>query len=88
MYDEHGTRFLDLVNNVCHVGHCHPIVTKAASLQFSLNLTMSVAANQLAVLNSNTRYLHQNLVLYAQRLASLFPAPLSVVYFTCSGRLE
>jgi 4-aminobutyrate aminotransferase-like enzyme len=72
LFDSEGRRFLDAVNNVPHVGHCHPRVVAAA-------------ARQLAVLNSNTRYLHPLLASYAERLAALMPHPLSVCYVVCSG---
>ncbi len=72
LYDDGGRRYLDLVNNVCHVGHCHHRVVEAA-------------ARQMAELNTNTRYLHDNLVEYALRLTATLPEPLSVCYFVCSG---
>ncbi|MCB8941082.1 MAG: aminotransferase class III-fold pyridoxal phosphate-dependent enzyme [Ardenticatenaceae bacterium] len=72
LYDEHNQPYLDAVNNVPHVGHNHPKVVKAAQLQT-------------AVLNTNTRYLHDNLVEYAARLTATLPEPLSVCYFVCSG---
>ena len=72
LYDVAGQRFLDAYNNVPHVGHSHPRVTRAV-------------AEQLAVLNTNTRYLHENILRYAERLAGLLPAPLQVCYFTASG---
>jgi 4-aminobutyrate aminotransferase-like enzyme len=72
LYDEDGRRYLDAVNNVAHVGHCHPRVVKAGQ-------------EQMAVLNTNTRYLHENLVRYAERLCATLPAPLRVCYFVCSG---
>jgi 4-aminobutyrate aminotransferase-like enzyme/Ser/Thr protein kinase RdoA (MazF antagonist) len=72
LFDESGRQYLDLVNNVCHVGHCHPRVVAAAQ-------------RQMAELNTNTRYLHDHLVEYALRLTSLFPDPLSVCYFVNSG---
>jgi 4-aminobutyrate aminotransferase-like enzyme/Ser/Thr protein kinase RdoA (MazF antagonist) len=72
LYDECGQAYLDAVNNVAHVGHCHPRVVKAAQ-------------QQMAVLNTNTRYLHENLVKYAQRLCATLPEPLSVCFFVCSG---
>jgi Ser/Thr protein kinase RdoA (MazF antagonist) len=72
LYDEAGRPFLDLVNNVCHVGHCHPRVVRALS-------------EQAAVLNTNTRYLHDNIVTLAQRLTATLPSPLSVCFFVNSG---
>ena len=72
LYDENGRAYLDAVNNVSHVGHCHPRVVKAGQ-------------EQMAVLNTNTRYLHENLVRYAERLCATLPEPLSVCFFVCSG---
>lgn len=72
LYDENGRAYLDAVNNVSHVGHCHPRVVKAGQ-------------EQMAVLNTNTRYLYDDLVLYAERLCATLPEPLSVCYFVCSG---
>ncbi|NIO86569.1 MAG: aminotransferase class III-fold pyridoxal phosphate-dependent enzyme [Candidatus Aminicenantes bacterium] len=72
LYDHTGRAYLDTVNNVCHVGHCHPRVVKAGQ-------------EQMAVLNTNTRYLHDNIVEYAQRLTAALPEPLSVCFFVNSG---
>jgi 4-aminobutyrate aminotransferase-like enzyme/Ser/Thr protein kinase RdoA (MazF antagonist) len=72
LYDPLGRAYLDCVNNVAHVGHEHPHVVRAGQ-------------RQMAVLNTNTRYLHANVIEYAERLASLFPAPLSVCFFVTSG---
>ena len=72
LYDEDGQAYLDAVNNVPHVGHCHPRVVRAA-------------AEQMAVLNTNTRYLHDYLVEYALRLKEKLPEPLGVFFFVCSG---
>jgi hypothetical protein len=72
LYDETGRAYLDAVNNVPHVGHSHPQVVKAGQ-------------QQLAILNTNTRYLHDLLVDYAERLCATFPDPLSVCFFVCSG---
>jgi len=72
LYDVTGRRYLDTVNNVAHVGHEHPRVVEAAK-------------RQIAVLNTNTRYLHENLVCYAEELAATFPAPLDTCFFVNSG---
>ncbi|XP_078532712.1 ethanolamine-phosphate phospho-lyase [Lissotriton helveticus] len=72
MFDENGRRFLDCINNVAHVGHSHPDVTKAAMKQMEL-------------LNTNSRFLHDNLVRYAERLTATLPEKLSVCYFVNSG---
>jgi hypothetical protein len=72
LIDHTGRAHLDAVNNVAHVGHSHPHVAGAI-------------ARQAAVLNTNTRYLHRTILDYAERLAALFPDPLSVVYLVNSG---
>jgi 4-aminobutyrate aminotransferase-like enzyme len=72
LYDHTGRAYLDCVNNICHVGHAHPHVVEAL-------------AKQAEHLNTNTRYLHDNILDYAERLAARFSKPLSVVYMVCSG---
>ena len=72
LYDEQGRKYIDAYNNVAHVGHCHPRV-------------VDVARNQISVLNTNTRYLHDNVNQYAERLTSLLPEPLEVCYFVNSA---
>jgi 4-aminobutyrate aminotransferase-like enzyme/Ser/Thr protein kinase RdoA (MazF antagonist) len=72
LYDETGRKYLDAVNNIPHVGHSHPRVNKALQ-------------KQLWVLNTNTRYLHENLIRYAERLCDTLPDPLSVCFFVSSG---
>jgi 4-aminobutyrate aminotransferase-like enzyme len=72
LLDKHGRAHLDCVNNVCHVGHCHPQVVQAAT-------------RQMARLNTNTRYLSDAFARYTERLAGLFPDPLEVVFLVNSG---
>ncbi len=72
LYDDTGRRYLDAFNNVPHVGHSHPRVVRAA-------------ASQLAVLNTNTRYLHEVVAEYARRLCETLPESLSVCYLVNSG---
>ncbi len=72
LYDADARRYLDTVNNVPHVGHQHPRVSK-------------IAREQHALLNTNTRYLHEQIVLYARDLQAKFPDPLNVVFFVNSG---
>jgi len=72
LYDETGRAYLDTFNNVPLVGHSHPRVVRAAQ-------------EQLALLNTNTRYLHDDALRYAERLAALLPSPLRVFYFVSSG---
>lgn len=72
LYDGEGRAYLDCVNNVAHVGHAHPRVVEAG-------------VSQMRLLNTNTRYLHENLVAYAERLTALLPEHLEVAFFTNSG---
>ncbi|HMQ35351.1 MAG TPA: aminotransferase class III-fold pyridoxal phosphate-dependent enzyme, partial [Chloroflexaceae bacterium] len=72
LYDDTGRAFLDVYNNVPHVGHSHPRVVRAAQAQ-------------LALLNTNTRYLHDTIVRYAERLTALMPEPLRVCFFVNSA---
>ena len=72
LFDEKGNRYLDCVNNIQHVGHCHPKVVEAAQQQYEK-------------LNTNTRYLDETIVNYAKELTSTFPEGLDVCFFTNSG---
>ena len=72
LYDKDGKAYLDTYNNVASVGHCHPHVVAAM-------------ARQAGVLASHTRYLHEGVLAYAERLLGHFPAELSHVMFTCTG---
>jgi 4-aminobutyrate aminotransferase-like enzyme/Ser/Thr protein kinase RdoA (MazF antagonist) len=72
LYDETGRAYLDMYNNVPLVGHSHPRVVRAGQ-------------EQLALLNTNTRYLHENILRYAERLMQLLPDPLKVCYIVNSG---
>ncbi|MFX1475028.1 MAG: aminotransferase class III-fold pyridoxal phosphate-dependent enzyme, partial [Promethearchaeota archaeon] len=72
LFDDTGQAYLDAVNNVPHVGHSHPRVVRALS-------------EQAALLYTNSRYLHENMVLFAQRLCATLPEPLSVCFFVNSG---
>ncbi|MFC2082513.1 aminotransferase class III-fold pyridoxal phosphate-dependent enzyme [Candidatus Bipolaricaulota bacterium] len=72
LYDERGRPFLDLVNNVCHVGHCHPRVVDAGQ-------------QQMERLNTNARYLYDGLTEYAERLCATLPQPLDTCFLVNSG---
>lgn len=72
LYDVDARRYIDMVNNVAHVGHEHPRVVRAAQKQMEL-------------LNTNTRYLHENIVKYAESILSRCPSEMDVVYFVNSG---
>ncbi|HSQ35081.1 MAG TPA: aminotransferase class III-fold pyridoxal phosphate-dependent enzyme, partial [Candidatus Binatia bacterium] len=72
LFDETGRRYLDAYNNVPHVGHCHPAVTTAAQRQMN-------------VLNTNTRYLHDAINVFAEDLCATLPEPLRVCFFVNSA---
>src|SRR3984893_13929243 len=72
LYDDTGRAYLDMYNNVPLVGHSHPRVVQATQ-------------EQLGLLNTNTRYLHDNVNRYAERLTRLLPEPLRVCFFVNSG---
>eukprot|EP00795_Rhopilema_esculentum_P017094 gene17094-8611_t len=72
MYDEEGRKYLDCMNNVAHVGHCHPHVVKAGQYQMEK-------------LETNSRFVHDELLIYAKRLTSLLPKKLSVCFLVCTG---
>jgi 4-aminobutyrate aminotransferase-like enzyme len=72
VWDADGRRYLDVYNNVPHVGHCHTHVVQAI-------------ARQAATLNLHTRYLHNNILDYVERLTATFDASLSMAMLACSG---
>ncbi|KNY17359.1 hypothetical protein AKG11_08950 [Shinella sp. SUS2] len=72
LIDDSGRAYLDCFNNVCHIGHAHPVVVEAM-------------AKQAETLNTNTRYLHDNIVAYAERLTATLPKELTVAGFVNSG---
>eukprot|EP01126_Amoeba_proteus_P021326 TRINITY_DN2160_c0_g1_i12.p1 TRINITY_DN2160_c0_g1~~TRINITY_DN2160_c0_g1_i12.p1 ORF type:complete len:550 (-),score=100.13 TRINITY_DN2160_c0_g1_i12:183-1832(-) len=75
LYDSEGKRYLDLYNNVPHVGHCHPKVTAAL-------------VRQANTLNTHTRYLHENILKFSENLNSTLPPQcrhMTVCIFTCTG---
>ncbi|OZI30327.1 aspartate aminotransferase family protein [Bordetella genomosp. 10] len=71
LHDADGKRYLDAYNNVACVGHAHPRVVQAI-------------ARQAAVLNTHTRYLHEGVVDYAERLLRTAPG-MDHAMFTCTG---
>ncbi len=72
LHDSDGNRYLDMYNNVPHVGHCHPRVVDAIS-------------EQLGLLNTHTRYLHENVLTFAERLTATLPDELAIAMFSCTG---
>jgi len=72
LYDDEGRQYLDAYNNVAHVGHCHPKVVAAGQ-------------RQMQVLNTNTRYVSELILEYAEKLTATLPESLSVCFFVNSG---
>src|SRR5215210_1086997 len=75
LFDESGRRYLDLFAGIVTVscGHCHPKVLRRLEDQMQ------------ALQHTTTIYLHPNLPLLAQKLASKLPPGLDVTYFVNSG---
>ena len=71
-WDSTGNKYLDCYNNVPHVGHCHPHVVAAIT-------------KQAKTLNTHTRYLHDGIIDYAERLTAKFQPQLDQVIMVCSG---
>jgi 4-aminobutyrate aminotransferase-like enzyme len=72
LFDADGERYLDAYNNVASVGHCHPHVVQAVT-------------RQLSTLNTHTRYLHEAIVEYSQRLLATLPFEVDQVMYGCTG---
>ena len=70
--DDQAHHYLDAINNVTHVGHGHPHVIEAAT-------------RQLRRLNTNSRFVYEEMASYADRLAATLPDPLEVVFLVCTG---
>ncbi|MFZ1748694.1 MAG: aminotransferase class III-fold pyridoxal phosphate-dependent enzyme [Saprospiraceae bacterium] len=72
LYDADGRKYLDTVNNVAHVGHENPRVVRAGQ-------------HQMAILNTNTRYLHPIIQQLTESLLQTLPPELCVVHYVNSG---
>ncbi len=72
LYDAEGNAYLDAYNNVTSIGHCNPRVVEAV-------------ARQMATLTTNTRYLHDDILRYAERLLATMPPEIGHLMFTCTG---
>ncbi|WP_224824179.1 aspartate aminotransferase family protein [Cognatishimia sp. MH4019] len=72
LWDADGRKYLDCYNNVPHVGHCHPHVVEAI-------------ARQASVLNTHTRYLHEGILDYADRLTATLSHDLDQMIMVCTG---
>jgi len=72
LIDTNGRKYLDTVNNIAHVGHENENVVKAGQ-------------KQMGILNTNTRYLHHNIIKLSKEILKTFPKKLSKIYFVNSG---
>lgn len=72
LYDENERQYLDLMNNVAHVGHCHPHVVKAGQ-------------DQMSILSTNSRFLNDLIVKLAEKLRKTLPDSLNTFFFVNSG---
>ena len=72
LLDQYGTKYLDTVNNVAHVGHEHFDVVRAGQ-------------EQMALINTNSRYLHENINELAKQILDTLPPELNVLHFVNSG---
>lgn len=72
VYEASGKEYLDCYNNVANLGHCHPYVVDALTRQAS-------------TLNTNSRYLHSEVVRLGERLSGTLPSHLDTWIFTCTG---
>jgi 4-aminobutyrate aminotransferase-like enzyme len=70
--DAAGKKYLDCYNNVPHVGHCHPHVVEAI-------------CQQAATLNTHTRYLHEGILNYVERLMGTFKGDITSAIMVCTG---
>ena len=72
LWDAEGKKYLDCYNNVPHVGHCNPRVVEAI-------------CKQAQTLNTHTRYLHDGILDYVERLTSTMHTSLDTAILTCTG---
>lgn len=72
LWDAAGNKYLDVYNNVASIGHCHPAVTEAVHAQMQM-------------LNTHTRYLHDNILDYSEALLATTPAEIDRAMYMCTG---
>ena len=72
LFDADGVEYLDMYNNIPSMGHSNPAVTEAVT-------------RQLETLNTHTRYVHENILDYAEDLLSTMPGEIDRIMFMCSG---
>lgn len=72
LFDDEGTEYLDMYNNIPSIGHSNPVITEAVT-------------KQLELINTHTRYVHDNILDYAEELLQTMPDELNTIMFMCSG---
>lgn len=72
LYDSKGKQYLDVYNNVASLGHCHPKVIDAV-------------CNQMRNANIHTRYLHETMHNYSEKLLKTMPESINRLVMTCTG---
>lgn len=72
LWDAEGNKDLDMYNNVAGIGHCHPAVVEAVTEQMKL-------------LNTHTRYLHERIIDYSEDLLAMMPEEIDKIMFMCTG---
>lgn len=72
LWDASGTKYLDMYNNVAGIGHCHPAVINAVN-------------EQMKMLNTHTRYLHERIIRYSEDILAMLPDEIDKIMFMCTG---
>lgn len=72
LWDAAGNQYLDVYNNVASIGHCHPAVIEAVNAQMKM-------------LNTHTRYLHENILDYTEELLKTVPSEVDRAMYMCTG---
>lgn len=72
LWDATGHKYLDVYNNVASIGHCHPAVIEAVN-------------EQMKMLNTHTRYLHENILNYTEELLKTTPSEIDRAMYMCTG---
>jgi len=72
LWDKAGNQYLDMYNNVASIGHCHPAVVEAVH-------------QQMMQLNTHTRYLHESILAYSDRILATLPAEIDRAMYMCTG---
>lgn len=72
LWDADGKKYLDIYNNVASIGHCHPAVVQAVT-------------EQMQMLNTHTRYLHELIIDYSEKILKLMPKEVDRMMYMCTG---